>query len=51
MIYGYARVSTNDQSLAAQKAALAAAGVEKLFSEKVSGAQAKRRQLERCLGA
>ena len=51
MIYGYARVSTNGQSLAAQKTALEAVGVEKLFSEKVSGAQAKRRQLELCLGS
>lgn len=50
MIYGYARVSTNGQSLAAQKAALEAAGVEKVFAEKVSGAQSKRQQLERCLG-
>lgn len=49
MIYGYARVSTNSQSLASQRSALKAAGAEKVFTEKVSGAQTKRRQLEACL--
>lgn len=49
MIYGYARVSTNSQSLASQRSALEAAGAEKVFTEKVSGAQTKRRQLEACL--
>ncbi|MZR13768.1 helix-turn-helix domain-containing protein [Maritimibacter sp. DP07] len=49
MIYGYARVSTNSQSLASQRSALEAAGAEKVFTEKVGGAQAKRRQLEACL--
>ena len=51
MIYGYARVSTNGQSLAAQKTALETAGVDKIYSEKVSGAQGTRRQLERCLAS
>jgi DNA invertase Pin-like site-specific DNA recombinase len=37
-VYGYARVSTDGQSLAAQQAQLTAAGVERVFSEKVSGA-------------
>jgi DNA invertase Pin-like site-specific DNA recombinase len=37
-IYGYARVSTDGQTLAAQEAALAQAGAAKTFAEKVSGA-------------
>jgi DNA invertase Pin-like site-specific DNA recombinase len=38
MIVGYARVSTDGQTLDAQQAALAAAGAERVFAEKVSGA-------------
>lgn len=49
MIYGYARVSTNGQSLVAQQKALRAFKAEKIFSEKISGAHAKRPQLDRCL--
>ncbi len=49
MIYGYARVSTDGQSVAAQVAALKAAGAEKLFREVASGAQTDRRQLARAL--
>src|SRR4051812_28075423 len=52
MIYGYARVSTDGQTLDAQQLALRAAGAEKVFAEKVSGAQTKRAQLDqlcRCL--
>jgi DNA invertase Pin-like site-specific DNA recombinase len=37
-VYGYARVSTDGQTLAAQEAALAQAGAAKTFAEKVSGA-------------
>jgi DNA invertase Pin-like site-specific DNA recombinase len=35
--YGYCRVSTTGQTLATQKALLKAAGVERIFTEKVSG--------------
>src|SRR5215831_18471581 len=40
--YGYARVSTTGQTLATQKALLLAAGVERIFSEKVSGVATRR---------
>jgi DNA invertase Pin-like site-specific DNA recombinase len=36
-IYGYARVSTDGQSVAAQEAQLRAAGCAKVYSEKISG--------------
>lgn len=49
MIYGYARVSTEGQTLEAQKAELIAAGAEKVFQETVSGAHADRKQLARLL--
>jgi DNA invertase Pin-like site-specific DNA recombinase len=51
MIYGYARVSTDGQSVAAQVAALTAAGAAKVFREVASGAQTDRAQLRRALGA
>jgi DNA invertase Pin-like site-specific DNA recombinase len=44
-IIGYARVSTADQQLDVQVGQLQAAGCEKLFQEKISGAEANRPQL------
>src|ERR1700688_2632179 len=49
MIYGYARVSTDGQSVEAQIAALTAAGAEKVFREVASGAKTDRAQLRRML--
>ena len=43
MIVGYARVSTDGQTLDAQHTTLKAAGAEKVFAEKVSGAKTNRR--------
>jgi DNA invertase Pin-like site-specific DNA recombinase len=49
MILGYARVSTQDQHLDAQIAALEAAGAARVFSEKVSGSAKARPELERLI--
>ncbi|TBW32846.1 recombinase family protein [Siculibacillus lacustris] len=49
MIYGYARVSTDGQSVAAQVEHLTAAGAEKVFQETASGAKTDRAQLRRML--
>ena len=49
MIYGYARVSTDSQSVEAQIAALTAAGAAKVFREVASGAKTDRAQLRRML--
>ena len=46
-VYGYARVSTDGQTLDAQIAQLRAAGAEKVFQEKISGARMDRPQLAR----
>lgn len=48
-IYGYARVSTDGQTLNAQRAALSAAGAEKIFQETASGAKTDRRELAKVL--
>jgi DNA invertase Pin-like site-specific DNA recombinase len=49
-IYGYARVSTDGQSLDAQVKQLRAAGAEKVFRETASGARADRAQLRLAIG-
>ena len=51
MIYGYARVSTDGQSLAAQIEQLTAAGADKVFEETASGAKTDRAQLKRLVAA
>src|SRR5262249_8334383 len=49
MIVGYARVSTDGQTLDAQQAALREAGATRVFAEKVSGAQTDRVQLAKAI--
>src|SRR5471030_3146840 len=49
MIYGYARVSTDGQSVDAQVKQLKAAGAEEVYRETASGAKADRSQLHRAL--
>jgi DNA invertase Pin-like site-specific DNA recombinase len=51
MIYGYARVSTDGQSVAAQVAALTAAGAGKVFREVASGSKTDRARLRQALAA
>jgi len=51
MIYGYARVSTDGQTVSAQIDALGAAGAVKVFSEVASGAKSDRKELARALAA
>jgi DNA invertase Pin-like site-specific DNA recombinase len=49
MLVGYARVSTLDQKPALQTDALTAAGCERIFAEKASGAQRDRPELKAAL--
>lgn len=49
MIYGYARVSTQEQELSTQAEALRKAGVDFIFEEKRSGSDTKRAELEKVL--
>jgi len=48
-IYGYARVSTDAQDLTNQRTALKAAGCEKIFNDKLTGAHAARPELQKLL--
>jgi len=51
-VYGYARVSTDGQTLASQQAALREAGAVKVYAEKVSGASTdNRREFARAIKA
>lgn len=49
MIFGYARVSTDEQDLSHQLEQLRAAGAAELFRETASGARSDRRQLAKLL--
>jgi DNA invertase Pin-like site-specific DNA recombinase len=48
-VIGYARVSTDGQSLEAQHAALTQAAAERVFAEKISGAVTDRKQLAKAI--
>ncbi len=49
MRLGYARVSTDEQTLTSQCQRLSAAGCENLFEEKISGTARNRPKLEKLL--
>ena len=49
MIIGYARVSTQDQNLDGQLDALADAGAERVYAEKITGTGTARQELARML--
>src|SRR5258708_7875973 len=48
-IYGYAGVSTEGESVAAQLAEIKGAKCEKIFQEKISGARSDRKQLAKLM--
>mgnify|MGYP000467201616 FL=1 len=50
MIFGYARVSTKEQNLDRQLDQLAKRGVDKIFSDKISGVKESRPELDKMLG-
>ena len=49
MIVGYSRVSSADQCLDLQMDALRAAGCERIYADKMSGAETNRPELQKCL--
>ena len=49
MLIGYARVSTEDQDLTLQRAALKGTGCQRIYEEKISGANRSRPELNRLL--
>jgi DNA invertase Pin-like site-specific DNA recombinase len=49
MVIGYARVSTDGQTLDAQQAALKQAGADKVYAETISGAITDRKQLAKAV--
>ena len=49
MLIGYARVSTDDQHLDNQRSALRAAGCQRIYEEKISGAKRARPELNKLL--
>jgi DNA invertase Pin-like site-specific DNA recombinase len=51
VIVGYARVSTDGQTLETQQEALKAAGATRLFAEKQSGIKTDRKALGQCLAS
>jgi DNA invertase Pin-like site-specific DNA recombinase len=51
MIIGYARVSTDGQTLDAQQTALQSAGAARVFAEKQSGAKTDRAQLTKAIAS
>jgi DNA invertase Pin-like site-specific DNA recombinase len=50
-VFGYARVSTQDQDYERQVEALTAAGADKVYAEKMSGARADRPQLAKLMAS